>query len=92
MRGIRRHPSQQRPARFAAPGQGGYAPAAVTGGQASPPAIAVMPVAQVLAYNTAPGYVTLAYRGMAPLWAPDGETILATAPGRWGQLRAAGRP
>jgi hypothetical protein len=29
---------------------------------------------------------------MAPMWAPDGETIAATAPGSWGQLRMAGRP
>ena len=93
MRGIRRHPSQQRAARLAAPGGGGYAaPSQVSGGQASPPAVAVMPVAQVLVYGTAPGYVTVAYRGLQPLWAPDGETILSTAPGRWGQLAAAGRP
>lgn len=92
MRGIRRHPSQQRAARFASPGLGGQAPSQVAGGQASPPAVAVMPAAEVLTYGTAPGYVTIAYRGLAPLWAPDGETILATAPGRWAQLRAAGRP
>jgi hypothetical protein len=27
-----------------------------------------------------------------PIYAPDGEIIAATAPGSWGQLRAAGRP
>lgn len=67
---------------------------AVAGGQASPPAVAVMPMAEVLVYPdpATSGYSTVAYRGLHPVWAPDGETILARAPGRWGQLRAAGRP
>lgn len=97
MRGIRR--TNHGRARLTRPGtMPAYQPVAsspgVAGGQASPPAVAVMPMAEVLVYPdpAASGYSTVAYRGMAPIWAPDGETILARSPGRWGQLRAAGRP
>lgn len=93
MRGVRR--KQGRAQRFSSPGQAAPMPALpgpVTGGQASPPAPMVMPLAEVLVSPvTQPGYVTLGYRGLVPIWAPDGQTIPARAPGRWAQLRAAGR-
>lgn len=47
----------------------------------------VMPLALV---TVNPGGVT--YQELQPIYAPDGEIIAATAPGSWGQLRAAGRP
>jgi hypothetical protein len=47
----------------------------------------VMPLALV---TITPHGVT--QQDMAPIYAPDGETIAATAPGSWAQLRAAGRP
>lgn len=52
----------------------------------------VMPLAQVVVSPSLPGYVTVGYRGVDPIWAPDGGTIPATSPGRWAQLVAAGRP
>jgi len=65
----------------------------VTGGQASPPAVAVMPLAQVLVYPHPGGtYATIAYQGLAPIYTADGAAVPATAPGRHAQLYAAGRP
>ena len=73
----------------------GYTPVgAVTGGQASPGGTPmVMPMSQVLVYPQPGGdYMTLAYRGLRPVFTADGAAIPASAPGRWGQLAAAGRP
>ena len=47
----------------------------------------VMPLALVTV--TAAG---VTQQDTAPIYAPDGEIIAATAPGSWGQLRMAGRP
>lgn len=72
--------------------EAGYTP--VTGAGAAPGGTPmVMPLAQVLVYP-APGgtYSTLAYRGLAPVYTPDGAAVPASQPGRWGQLAAAGRP
>lgn len=53
----------------------------------------VMPLAQVLVFPEPGGtYSTLAYRGMVPIYTPDGAAHAATQPGRWGQLARAGRP
>jgi hypothetical protein len=53
----------------------------------------VMPIAQVLVYPAAvQGYSVIAYHELVPIWAPGGEAIPASMPGRWGQLAAAGRP
>jgi len=71
-------------ARAAAPGAGG--------GAASPPAVMVMPLQQVIVYPAASPYVTLGMEDLAPIWTTDGAAVPATARGRWGQLRAAGRP
>lgn len=68
----------------------GYRP--VSGGQASPPSVMVMPVALVTVQPTSSQYVTAGMQDLAPVWTTDGAAIPATAPGRWGQLRAAGRP
>ena len=65
----------------------------VSGGQASPPAVGVMPLAQVSVYPHPGGtYVTLAYQGLAPIYTADGAAVPATAPGRYAQLYASGRP
>lgn len=69
--------------------------AQVSGSAASPPAVDVMPLAQVTVYP-APGgeYATIAYQGLAPIYTsgPNRRPIPATSPGRWGQLVSAGRP
>lgn len=66
---------------------------AVGGGQASPGGTpTTMPLAQVLVQPAQSGYVTVAYRGMTPIWTTDGAAVPAVTPGRWGQLAAAGRP
>jgi hypothetical protein len=74
----------------------GYSP--VTGSAASPGGTPnVMPLARVLVYP-APGgqYATIAYQGLAPIYTSGGNAggaaVPATAPGRWAQLAAAGRP
>lgn len=67
----------------------------VTGGDASPPAVAVMPLAQVLVYPHPGGtYSTIAYQGLAPIYTagPNRRPVPASSPGRWGQLVSAGRP
>lgn len=88
MRGIKR--DQHRADRLRSPGGSPeYAP--VTGGQASPPAPMVMPLHEVIIAPVTDQYATVAYRGLTPIWAPSGEAIPARAPGRWAQLRAAGR-
>lgn len=68
----------------------GYRP--VSGGAASPPAVMVMPLALVTVQPAASPYVTLGMQDIAPIWSADGAPVPSTAPGRWGQLRAAGRP
>ena len=68
----------------------GYRP--VTGGAASPQAIMVMPVSRVTVGPTVSPYVTLGMDELVPIWSADGAAIPATAPGRWAQLKAAGRP
>jgi hypothetical protein len=52
-----------------------------------------MPVAQVLVI-TPPGgqYSTITYQDMPPIFTADGAAVPASAPGRWAQLVAAGRP
>lgn len=74
----------------------GYTPvpagAQVTGGRASPAGADVMPLALVTIYPTPGGYQTLAYQGLAPVFTADGAAVPSTSPGRWAQLRAAGRP
>ncbi|HTX65624.1 MAG TPA: hypothetical protein VMD31_07615 [Opitutaceae bacterium] len=52
----------------------------------------VMPLQQVIVYPAASPYVTLGMEDLAPIWTTDGAAVPATARGRWGQLRAAGRP
>jgi hypothetical protein len=62
-------------------------------GHPAVPGPQVMPLAEVLTYPAGPaGYSMVAYRELVPIWAPAGEAIPARSPGRWGQLRAAGRP
>lgn len=68
----------------------GYQP--VTGGQASPAAVQVMPIARVLVGPTTSQYVSLGVEDLTPIWTTDGAPIPASAPGRWAQLCAAGRP
>lgn len=91
MRGVKR--TNHGRARLSSPGMasGGYQP--VTGGQASPPSVMTMPLAEVLVWPSPSeaGYATVAYRGVTPIWTTDGAAIPARAPGHWGQLRAAGR-
>lgn len=68
--------------------------AGVSGGAASPQAIGVMPMAEVLVYPDPgqAGYATVAYSGLAPIYTADGAAVPGRPPGRWAQLRAAGRP
>lgn len=68
----------------------GYKPTA--GGNASPPAVMVMPVARVSVGPVTSPYVTVGMEDLAPIWTTDGAAIPSSAPGSWGQLRAAGRP
>lgn len=65
----------------------------VTGGAASPGGTPQeMPLQQVtVSYDGGP-YVTLGSSELVPLVTADGAAVPATAPGRWGQLRQAGRP
>jgi hypothetical protein len=70
--------------------QQGYTP--VTGGTASPPSVQVMPLSQIIVRPASSQYVTVGMEDLTPIWTPDGAGIPASAPGRWGQLRAAGRP
>jgi hypothetical protein len=67
-------------------------PAAVSGSAASPPSVMTMPLQLVTVTPAQSQYVTLGAQDLTPIWGPMGEGIPATAPGRWGQLRAAGRP
>lgn len=63
------------------------------GGAASPAAVGVMPLAEVLVYPEPGGdYATVAYRGLSPIFTPGGEAVPASAPGRWDQLALAGNP
>jgi hypothetical protein len=69
----------------------------VTGGNASPAAADVMPLALVTVYPEPGGqYSTIAYQGLVPIFTSGslggGAAVPATSPGRWAQLRAAGRP
>jgi hypothetical protein len=64
----------------------------VTGSHASPPSVMVMPLALVTVQPATSPWVMVGMEDLAPIWTTDGGPIPATAPGRWGQLRAAGRP
>ncbi len=68
----------------------GYKP--LGSGNASPPSVMMMPAALVTVQPTSSWYVTAGMQDLAPIWTTDGAAVPATAPGRWGQLRAAGRP
>jgi hypothetical protein len=75
----------------ATPGtEAGYRPAG--GGQASPPAVMTMPLARVIVAPVSWQYATLGAEELTPIWTADGAGVPASAPGTWGQLRAAGRP
>lgn len=73
-------------------------PAGMTGGAASPGGVPmIMPMQLVNVYPEPGGeYSTIAYGGLQPLFTSGslggGAAVAATAPGRWGQLVAAGRP
>lgn len=58
---------------------------------ASPPGPMVMPMQAVTVGPTSSQYVTLGAQDLVPLITADGAPVPATAPGRWGQVRAAGR-
>jgi hypothetical protein len=63
------------------------------GGAASPGGTPMtMPLSRVVTSVPAGQYVTLGYATVPPLWTTDGAAVPSTAPGRWGQLAAAGRP
>ena len=62
------------------------------GGAASPPGPQVMPLQAVVVGPVLSQYVTLGAVDLVPLVTADGAMVPATAPGRWNQLRAAGRP
>jgi hypothetical protein len=64
----------------------------VTGSAASPPAVMVMPLQRVIIQATSSQYVTAGMEDLTPIFTADGAAVPATAPGRWAQLRAAGRP
>jgi hypothetical protein len=68
----------------------GYQP--IGSGHASPPAVMVMPVSFVTVQPASSQYVTAGMQDLAPIWTADGAAVPAIAPGRWGQLRSAGRP
>lgn len=63
----------------------GYHPA----GTAETPML--MPIAAVVVSAAQGQYVTLGSMEYSPLFTTDGAVIPAVAPGRWGQLAAAGR-
>jgi len=52
----------------------------------------VMPISAVVVSAARGQYVTLGSMEFSPLFTADGAVIPAVAPGRWGQLAAAGRP
>lgn len=62
------------------------------GGAASPPGPQTMPMQAVIVGPAVGDYVTLGAQQLHPLITADGAAIPATAPGRWGQVVAAGRP
>lgn len=75
----------------ATPGaEAGYKP--IGQGHASPPSVMVMPLALVTIHPATSPYVTVGMEDTAPIWTTDGGPVPSTSPGRWGQLRAAGRP
>src|ERR1700748_2902339 len=59
---------------------------------ASPPGPMVMPMPAVIIGPVTGQYVSVGAVEMVPIFTADGAAIPATAPGRWAQLRAAGRP
>jgi hypothetical protein len=66
---------------------------AAAGSGASPAAVMVMPLALVeIVRAQGTPYVTAGMQDLAPIFTSDGAPVPATAPGRWAQLRAAGRP
>ena len=97
-KGKARHPRHQMPARMKSGAglsnpSGGAAATPVTGSQASPGGTPmIMPVQTVTVQPTSSQYVTVGSSEYTPIYAPDGETVPGTAPGRWDQLRQAGRP
>jgi hypothetical protein len=64
----------------------------VSGSAASPPSVMTMPLQQVVVTPARSGYVTVGSEDLTPIWTTDGAGVPASAPGHWGQLRAAGRP
>lgn len=70
--------------------------AAMTGGHPAVPGTPMMmPLAEVVVVAAPGGQYTVGYQEYSPLFTPgdwSGGMIPATGPGRWDQLRAAGRP
>ena len=52
----------------------------------------IMPLALVQVSDEGSGSVSMAVSDLVPLVTADGAVVAATGPGRWDQLRAAGRP
>ena len=77
-----------------APAGGGSAQpgARVSGSAASPPSVMQMPLQLVTVQPARSPYVTVGSQELVPIFTSDGAAVPATAPGRWAQLRAAGRP
>lgn len=98
MSGKARHPKHRMPARLKGGGNlgnpaGGAAVTPVSGSEASPSGTPmIMPLQVISVYPASGQYVTIGSGEYTPLYAPDGETIPGTAPGRWDQLMQAGRP
>jgi hypothetical protein len=69
------------------------AASSVTGGAASPGGVPMtMPTAAVMVYRTSDQYATIGYSDLEPIYTADGAAIMATGPGQWDQLAAAGNP
>ena len=56
-----------------------------------PQTVYAMPLSLVTVTPYDNNYVTLAMQELAPIFTADGAAIPATMPGRWDQLRQAGR-
>jgi hypothetical protein len=97
-KGKARHPRHRMPARLQGGGSlsnpsGGAAATPVSGSEASPGGTPmIMPLQQVTVQPTSSQYCTIGSSEYTPIYDPTGETIPGTAPGRWDQLRQAGRP
>jgi hypothetical protein len=71
------------------------ASASVTGGEASPGGVPMtLPTSAVLVYPSPADnqYVTVGVVELEPMFTADGAPIMATSPGHWDQLYAAGNP